>query len=308
MFKGIYSAASGMIAAERVQEILSHNLANAQTPGFKQDRAAVRSFPEMLLQRLEASPSSRAGRSQPGRGGRLETPIGTLHTGVYMQESIPRFGQGPLQETGRALDVAIVDQYLPPNPETGRRGHLFFAVQAGDGEIRYTRNGQFVLDQDGYLVTPEGYYVLDETLNPIYAGHDRLVISEDGRVLLDPQAAGGAPADVNPEPRLWLGYTEHPERLIRERHGLWRWPGGEGEEPFAEPQLAANVPFLTDPANPGGIPFALKQGFLEQSNVDVTQTMTQMLMHYRLYEANQKVLQTYDRNMELAANQIGKLY
>ncbi|MDQ0339442.1 flagellar basal-body rod protein FlgG [Caldalkalibacillus uzonensis] len=316
MFKGVYTAASGMISAERVQEMLSHNLANAQTPGYKQDRTAIRAFPEMLMQRIQAQQGTGlSGGSARGMGtvgaGRSLTPIGTLHTGVYAQEGVPQFSQGPIQETGRTLDVAIIDQSLPANPETGRQGQLFFAVQVGDdGEIRYTRNGQFAIDAEGYLVTPEGYYVLDEALNPIYTGNDLFVVTEDGHILLDPQVLATGPAGVNPEPRLWLGYTEQPHHLVREGHGLWRWAGaaGEADEPFAEPQLIDAVPFLNAAQNGGNVTFRVQQGFIEQSNVDVSQTMTQMLMQYRLYEANQRVLQTYDRSMELAANQIGKLY
>lgn len=310
MFRGVYQAASGMLAAQRYQEILTNNLTNAQTPGYKQDQTVLHSFPEILMYRIKAQ----ASRSSTGATGGIQrsaaySPVGTLHTGVFAQEAVPNFRQGPLTETGRSLDVAIVDQTLPPNPDTGREGTLFFAVQAPSGEIRYLRNGQFALDEEGYLTTADGYYVLDENLNPLYVGNDQFTVTTDGYILLDEQALPEAPPGVLPQVRIWLGYTEEPEHLIREGHGLWRWaPDGPVEGPYGEPVLAYGLPVLDDPANPGSVPFQLRQGFIEQSNVDVGQTMANMIIQLRLYEANQRVLQAYDRSMELAANQIGRLY
>lgn len=305
MFRGVYTATAGMLAAQRYQEVLSHNLSNAQTPGFKQDQTILKTFPEMLLYRLYGERGPSRGSTVPA--GRLLPPrVGSLATGVYAQEGIPNFSQGPVVETGRALDLAIVDDTLPVNPDTGAKGTLFFAVQVGD-EIRYMRNGQLALDQDGYLTTAEGYYVLDENLNPIYVGNEQFQVTPDGFVILDELALEEAPAGVPVQTRLWLGYTEQPQHLVREGNSLWRWaPDGEGEAPFGEPELVYGLP-LFGLADVNGT-FAVRQGYLEQSNVDLGQTMTQMLMQYRLYEANQRVLQAYDRSMELAANQIGRLF
>lgn len=303
MFRGVYTATAGMLAAQRYQEVLSNNLANAQTPGYKQDQTILKTFPEMLLFRLYGPKGSRGGNASAGRS--LPPTIGYLATGVYAQEGIPNFSQGPVVETGRSLDLAIVDDTLPVNPDTGQKGTLFFAVQVGE-EIRYMRNGQLALDPEGYLTTAEGYYVLDEELNPIYVGNEQFQVTPDGFVILDEAALEEAPAGTPAQTRLWLGYTEQPQHLVREGNSLWRWaPDGEGEGPYGEPQLVYGLPLF----GPGGAngTFSLRQGYLEQSNVDLTQTMTQMLMQYRLYEANQRVLQAYDRTMDLAANQIGRL-
>jgi flagellar basal-body rod protein FlgG len=299
-----------MIAAQRYQDILSNNLSNAQTPGYKQDQTVLHAFNEMLLYRIRAFQHGQwkqAGGA--GSGGSQRTPIGFLHTGVFAHEAIPSFTQGPLVETGRTLDLAIVDETLPQNPDTGQKGTLFLAVRTDDGEIRYLRNGQFSLDPEGFLTTADGYYVLDEALNPIYVGNEQFSVTMDGYIHLDEAALADAPPGTPAQPRLWLGYTEHAHQLVREGNGLWRWAPDEAvDAPYGEPELVYGLPLFNDPDNPAGLPYQLRQGFIEQSNVDLSQTMTQMLMQYRLYEANQKVLQAYDRSMDLAANQIARLF
>ena len=68
-----------------------------------------------------------------------------------------------------------------------------------------------------------------------------------------------------------------------------------------------DVEFLNN-MEPGQLPFMIKQGFVEGSNVDAVQTMTEMLSTYRLYEANQRVLQAYDRSMEKLVNEVGRVF
>lgn len=302
MFRGVYSAASGMIAAERRQQMLTNRLANAETPGYKQDEQVLRAFPEMLIERIRDAQVNVQGK--PSFSG--STPIGTLYTGVYAQEAIPSFQQGDLQETGHPLHLAIVDQALPENPETEERGTLFFAVQTGEDEVRYTRNGRLMLNAEGTLVTSEGYPVLNEDLEPIQVGQGALQVLEDGTLILHPaDEAGGEELG-----RLWIGYTEQPERLVKEGNGVYRFVpenGADPEAPEGEPQYIGGIAFLNDPAVEGAPGYEIRQGFLERSNVDPTRTMSAMLTMYRLYEANQRVLQSYDRSMELAATQIGRL-
>jgi flagellar basal-body rod protein FlgF len=294
MFRGVYAATSGMVASGRKQEMLTNNLANAQTPGYKQDQTVLRSFPDILIQRIRDDQGFRVD-GKPSFPG--QTSLGVLHTGVYAQEGIPSFRQGDLRETGRFVDFALVDQTLPENPETGQIGNLFFAVQKSDGEIRYTRNGQFAVDPAGFLTTSEGHYVLNQNLERIEVGNENFNVQEDGRIL---RRVNG---EDLPDGRVWLGYTEQPQRLVKEGNGLFQFVGDEGQ-----PQDVATVAFLNDPANPNRFPYQIMQGFVESSNVDVTQTMTEMMSTYRLYEANQKVLQAYDRSIEKAVNEVGRVF
>ncbi|MEH7387119.1 flagellar hook-basal body protein [Bacillus sp. JJ1521] len=278
MLRGFYSAAAGMLAQQRRTEMLSNNIANANTPGYKVDQGSLRAFPEMLMQRLEGV------QSPAKNGGNLRTAstIGGLNTGVYMQEMIPLFKQGDIRETGLATDVALVNGNLPINAETNKPGSLFFTVQNANGDVRYTRNGNFTVDPEGYLTTNEGFYVLDGNGNRIALENDQFDVAADGILLVNGQTGS----------RLGIAFSENPLNLIKEGNGLYRTNDG------AELPNAAVNPEVS---------YTLKQGFLEGSNVDVTQAMTEMMTAYRTFEANQKVLQAYDKSMDKAVNEIGRL-
>ncbi|MEK4027736.1 flagellar hook-basal body protein [Pseudobacillus sp. FSL P4-0506] len=277
MFRGFYTAASGMIAQQRRTEMLSNNMSNANTPGYKADRSSLRAFPEMLLQRIDQG-------SVPIQK-QLNLPfhqqIGSLNTGVYMQETMPDFSQGDLRETGLKTDVALLDVNVPVNEDTGQRGMTFFKIQGQDGVQRYTRNGNFTLDNAGFLTTAGGHYVLDPAGNRIQLNSDNIMIDENGQITEE-----GAPVG-----RIGLAFAENPNLLIKEGNGLLRLENG------TLPEVDAR----------NDVQFRMQQGFLEGSNIDTARTMTDMMSAYRTFEANQKVLAAYDRSMEKAANEIGRV-
>ncbi|KAA0548566.1 flagellar hook-basal body protein [Bacillus sp. BGMRC 2118] len=277
MLRGFYTAASGMLTQQRITEMHTNNMANANTPGFKADQASVRAFPELLLQRIHNP-------GVPNTGNTLSSgrTIGSLNTGSYMQEAIPRFMQGDLQDTGRKTDIALLEQNVPIDPQTGQKSALFFTVQDANGDIRYTRNGNFSIDGQGFLTTNEGYYVLGQNGQPISIESGDFQLSEDGTVLENGQAVG----------RINIAIAGDPNSLIKEGNGLFRSENGQ---------------VLPSALNNGAAIFSLKQGFIERSNVDTAQTMTQMLSAFRAFEANQKVLQAYDKSLEKTVNEIGRL-
>lgn len=284
MFRGLYTATSGMMAHNRKQQILTNNLANANTPGFKQDQTVIRAFPDQLIRAMQMGPEDQNGiKVPPG-----QPFIGTLHTGVYAQEGVTSFTQGPLKETGNPTDISLLDEALPLNPETQAKGTLVFAVALDNNQIRYTKNGQFTINEDGFLTTSEGYPILNQDMQPIEVNSNEFKVLEDGQVV-QPNGLNNA--------RLWVGYTEETGQFVKEGHGLLRWEGN----PEVGPQFVDNVDFLN---NTGSF---VKQGFIEQSNVDVTQTMTEMMTTYRGFESNQKVIQAYDRSMEKTVNEIGRI-
>lgn len=276
MFKGFYTAAAGMVAQQRRTEMLTNNMANANTPGYKADQSSLRSFPELLLNRMnyETIPVDNK------LTWKAYTPIGSLQTGVYVQETNPLFSQGDLRQTDLKTDIALLNGNLPVNPNTGLPGSLFFTVQNGDGQLRYTRNGNFTLDGKGFLTTPSGNYVLDVNNQPIQLQSDQFVVTDNGAVL-----------ENNVEvARLGVAYSNDPSgQLVKEGDGLFR----------ANRALAN--------AYNANVGFALKQGYIERSNVDEGQTMTEMLATYRSFEANQKVLQAYDQSMNKAVNEVGRI-
>ncbi|MGM0830717.1 MAG: flagellar hook-basal body protein [Bacillota bacterium] len=278
MFRGFYTVASGMLSQQRKTEMLTNNMSNANTPGYKADRASMRAFPEMLMERMDStSIPTENPLSLP-----FNQKVGALNTGVYMQETIPSFLQGDLQETGRSLDIALLDVSMPTNEETGSMGSVFLAVEGADGIPRYTRNGNLTVNGNGFLTTNSGFYILDENGERIQLDSDQFSVGEKGQILVDENVVA----------TLGVGYSENPNRLVKQGDGLF---ATEGNVPLPDAYEEANVSFTT------------KQGFLERSNVDASRTMTDMLSAYRAFEANQKVLQAYDRSMEKAANEIGRV-
>src|SRR5690625_3306964 len=248
MLRGFYTAASEMIAQQRHQETLSNNIANANTPGYKADQDTLRAFPELLMQQMGGS-SPRT----PMMGSfhtTMRQPIGSLHTGVYVQETIPNNEQGDLKETRITTDVALVNGVLPDEA-----GNVFFTVQNEAGEVRYTRNGNFTVDGEGALVTNQGYYVLDQDGNPIQTNGMEFLVSREGLLQVDGQ---NIPIGV--------AYTENANEMEKEGNGLYNGEAG---------------------AVPADATFTVHQGMLEQSNVDSLQAMTQMMDAYRMFETNQ---------------------
>ncbi|GAB4073182.1 flagellar hook-basal body complex protein FlhO [Barrientosiimonas marina] len=266
MLRGFYTAASGMIAQQRQQEALSNNITNAQTPGYKADQPAMRAFPEMLMQQM----GNKQVPTEEGLNLSEQKPIGSMHTGVYTQETIPDQSQGDLRNTGTSTDLALVNGELPDDT-----GGVFFTVQNAEGEERYTRNGSFTVDNDGFLATSQGYRVLDEAGNPVQTDNKDFTV--DG--------AGNLQTDDETTP-LGIAYTDDVAAMVK-----------EGNDVFAGDTEAA----------PAGAGYTVKQGSLEQSNTDPAQSMTQMMEGYRLFETNQRVLKAYDQSMGKAVSEIARL-
>ncbi|MBP3953187.1 flagellar hook-basal body protein [Bacillus suaedae] len=272
MLRGMYGAAAGMIAQQQRQEMLTNNLANANTPGYKADQASLRAFPNMLLHAMDT-------KGAPGGQASL---IGEISTGVYLQERMPNFRQGDLMETGNATDIALLQGVMPPN-ENGTPSALFYTMQDEAGELRYSRNGNFAIDGEGFLTSAQGHYVLSTAGERIQVGNDGFRVNENGVVFNDQDQQAG---QIN------VVFAQDPLQLVKEGNGLLRFTG-EGDLPTA--------------VGNGEVGFKLQQRFLERSNVDASQTMTEMMSAYRSFEANQKILQAYDQSMEKAVNEIGRI-
>ncbi|WP_217586428.1 flagellar hook-basal body protein [Lentibacillus saliphilus] len=266
MLRGFHTVASGMYAQQRRQETLANNITNAQTPGYKADDAALRAFPEMLTYHMgsQTLPTTRQFKLP------IQQPIGSFNTGVYVQETIPNHQQGDIRETNLSTDLALVNGTL-----LDETGSLFFTVQNEAGDVRYTRNGNFTVDQAGFLTTSEGYYVLDNNGNSIQTGGMDFSVSENGVL-----EANGIAA------QLGVAYAANVNELVKEGNDLFQGDAGEV---------------------PAGTTFSIQQGALERSNVDSLQMMTEMMESYRLFETNQRVLKAYDESMGKAVSDIGRI-
>ena len=278
MLRGFYTAASGMLTQQRRTEMLTNNISNANTTGYKADQTSVRSFPELLLGNMQSNKIPTDNKL----GIPKMSQVGSLSTGVYVQEANPLFTQGTLEETELNTDIALADENLPIIEETGKKGSVLFTIQDNEGQLCYTRDGSFTLDGQGYLTTPKGYYVLDENNERIQLESDRFTVTDNGAILEgNIQTA-----------RLGIGYSDNPSnQLEKDGEGLYRTIDNALPSAYAAEDLD----------------FSTKQGFLEGSNVDQSRTMTEMMSAYRSFEANQKVLQAYDKSLDKAVNEVGKL-
>jgi flagellar basal-body rod protein FlgF len=152
MLRSLYIASTGMLAQREKMDIVTNNIVNVDTTGYKKDTLISKSFKDMMIQSMNG------------------TDIGNLNTGIHVDDVVTSFDQGVLEQTDRLSDVAL-------------EGDGFFVVNTQDG-IRYTRDGAFAVTSNGYLVNSEGNYVQGTNGN-IYVGSGDFAIDEQGNVSVD---------------------------------------------------------------------------------------------------------------------------
>lgn len=259
MIRALYSAATGMNAQETNIDVISNNIANVNTTGYKKSRA---DFQDLIYQYLvePGAPTSASTKNPSG----IQVGLGVKTAAVQKV-----FAQGDLSSTNNPLDVAI-------------EGDGFFQIQLPDGSTAYTRSGAFRLDENGALVTSEGYQVDPGITIP----PDALAITfgEDGTV----------------------GVRLPGTATISEVGQVTavRFPNNAG--------LRAIGRNLYQETDSSGTPVTgifsesgvgrLNQGFLESSNVSVVEQVVNMITAQRAYEASSKGIQTADDMLSQAIN------
>ncbi|WP_442602581.1 flagellar hook-basal body protein [Paenibacillus sp. KN14-4R] len=300
MLRGLYTAAGGMITQQRKHDTVTNNIANINTPGFKQGISLARSFPEALVTAMGTDASA---------SGRPNGQIGRLTTGIFAEENVSIYGQGDLQETNNTYDFALRSNIQVPGMRFDATGkslddngtvtfqpHAFFTMVNENGERRYSLNGKFTVNEAGELINSNGNRLIDQAGAPIVlkdANDEPLrdfKVTDKG-IFVDKE--GQPLADANGDPlKLMITKAENPNLLLREGNGLYA---------IRSEDEATLTPLLdTDAAE-------VRQGYIERSNVDPTQSMVDMMTAQRAYEANQKVIQFYDRSLEKAVNEIGRI-
>lgn len=248
MIKGMYTAASSMLTQQRNMNLISNNLANASTSAYKKDEGIQESFPEIMISLLEK--------------GKQPEEIGSLGTGVRLQETFTDHTQGSLIHTENKLDLAL-------------EGDGFFVVQTPAG-LRYTRNGNFALSENGQIVTKQGYPLIGED-GPLQTipGRD-IRIDENGQLYFD-ELQGG---------RILVVEFPDTNQLTKIGDNLYTSELDPEQE------------------NMG---FQVKQGYLENSNVNLVNEMVKMIETSRYYDLNQKVITAYDGTLDKVVNSVARL-
>lgn len=244
MDRGVYAAASGGLLQARRLQLVANNLANVSTVGFKAERLVSRQqeFADTLA-------SSIASNAPHAKGDQQRVP------GVVDIDSVTDFSPGPVTTTGNPLNVALNNK------------NQFFVVNTPDGE-RYTRAGNFTLNAQGTLVTPDGQPVLGEGGPITIQGGSNATISGNGTVSLNGASVG----------RLRVVEIADLNQLERADGTRFSLKGGQ-----ASP-VAANV-----------IPQSV-----EMPNVEVVPCMIDMISSQRSFEGYTKTLQTMDELTNLA--------
>ncbi len=194
MWRGLYTAAAGMITESKRTDVIANNLANSDTAGFKRDVAVTSEFEPMFIKRLYDHDDKADITAIHGFhvGDGAKPRVGTLGTGSYVDEVAMDASQGNLQTTGNPLDVAIA-------------GEGYFAVQTQDG-VRYTRDGAFFKDADGVLRNTKGLAVLNQQGGVIRIPQQatRIGFGAQGQVYADNQQIGQLQVVAFDDPRAVL--------------------------------------------------------------------------------------------------------
>ena len=257
MVKGLYTAYTGLINEQNRMDVLTNNLANASTVGFKKEGATSQAFNDVLAFKIKDTTDPLAAR-----------PLGAMSMGVKIGETYTDFSQGSMRGTENTYDLAI-------------SGTGFFAVEftnkGGETSTKYTRDGSFMLNREGYLVTKDGDYVLG---------------SNNNRIRLDPNQS----SLIDQQGNIWqnnalvatVGVTDFEDYNYLEHYGENYYQPVEGAT-----MIEADAKVF--------------EGYLEASNVQVVSEMVELISATRTYESNQKVIQTIDETLDKAVNQLGKV-
>ncbi len=255
MMRSLWTAATGMVAMQTQIDTLSNNLANVNTVGFKKSRAE---FEDLMYQTLQIAGTLNEGGNRIPTG--LQVGMGVRPVTVHKY-----FSQGDFQNTGNPLDIAI-------------EGDGFFLVDY-NGQEAYTRAGSFKLNNDGIVVTANGY-----ALQPEFAVPEdtvNLVVTPNGRMsALDKQGNELAGADLQ------IYRFINPAGL-----------NAVGRNLYFETQASGAATAGT----PGDDNFGtLAQGFLEGSNVELVDEMVGLIVGQRAFEINSKAITTADGMLQTA--------
>ncbi|WP_417544504.1 flagellar basal-body rod protein FlgG [Marinobacter sp.] len=262
MHPALWVSKTGLSAQDTNMSTISNNLANVNTTGFKRDRAV---FQDLLYQ-INRQPGGLNTQNS-------ELPSGLqLGTGVRVVGTAKQFSQGNLQVTEQPLDLAV-------------NGRGFLQIELPDGQTAYTRDGQFQLNADGDVVTPDGY-ALQPNIN-VPENATNVTIGKDGTVsaITDDQSA---PVNLG---QITLVDFINPQGLQAIGNNLFKETNASGDPAEGEPGLAGLG--------------SLEQGMVESSNVQVVEELVNMITTQRAYEMNSKVVSTTDQMLQFITNNIG---
>lgn len=260
MVRALYTAWTGLRNEEKRMDVVTNNMANANTTGYKKVDVTSQSFDRQLAVKIDDETI----------GLNLKQGIGGVNLGVKIGETYYDMTQGNFRQTEDPYNLAL-------------SGNGFFTIsttdKSGTEHTRYTRDGDFTVTKDGFLVTKDGDFVLAE-------GGNRIQIPNANLVKVSVNTLGEIYSDNTYVARLQLVDFESYEAL-----------SSYGENMY-EPVDGAVIQAADA---------TVQQGYLEMSNVNMVTEMVDMIAITRAYETNQKMVQTIDKALDKAVNEIGRV-
>ena len=244
MINGFYDAAGGMVTQFNRLNVISNNLANVNTPGFKQDDVIIGEYERIFSTKRDILPLENNTKEAAKFLNR------NLNKVPIIVEEYTNYSIGNLQKTSNPLDIAL------------KQKNSFFVIEFNVQKL--TRAGNFSLDANGYLVTKDGYKVLDTNNNPIQIplNATKIVIDNDANIYADNEKIA----------TLKIVSIDNLNTLQKVGNTMWKFNPNRAKITTKNTTL---------------------QGFLEKSNVNPIKEMTQLIQTNRLVEEYQKVMTTF---------------
>lgn len=249
MLSGLYTAVSAMLDLQTSQTVITNNMANVNTTGFKSEKVINKTFDDVMVQNNDNYVN----------GMPTNQKLGVLNPGVKIDEISTDYGQGTIVQTENETDFAL-------------NGRGFFTVRDQQGNIAYTRDGSFNVNQQGYLVTSSGAQVLNSNNQPIYIGGSKITVDSSNNIVL----SSGVVQKFN------IVDFDNYDNLQKAGENLYTGEGARATNDYKVQNMAK-----------------------ESSNVDIIQSTADLMANLRAFEANQKVVQTMDSILGKMASEIG---
>ncbi|WP_297416907.1 flagellar hook-basal body complex protein [Clostridium sp.] len=256
MIRGLYTSVSGLIALQNEQEVVTNNIANVNNIGYKKRDLTKSSFEDVMISNRQNLLGNEYVRNN----------IGTLNLGVKVNDVDTVFTQGSFKETDNMTDFAI-------------DGRGFFVAQDGNKEV-YTRDGNFKVNAQGYLITNDGSQVLGVNnttgaREPIYIGNSKFTLDGENNINIE-----------------GVGITDKLLTADFQNYNSMK--------PLGDNYITDQNPIYNATVN-------VKQNFLESSNVDPSAELVKLMEIKRQFETNQKFVKLQDDTLQKAANDIGRV-
>ena len=257
MIRSMYSGISGMVNHQTRMDVVSNNIANVNTTGFKACRT---SFKDALYMAVNSS-GQEQGSFQVG-------------TGIGVSGISNDFAQGDLEPTGRVLDLAV-------------SGRGFFGVkgdnESGDGQVKYTRDGTFLVDSDGYLVNSMGMRIVgvdnEDGIKVETEYLEDIQIDEEGRIFIF--------EEEDPIDQIQLFDFSNLSGLTKVGSNLYMENNSTGEN-------ITKYDAIEEESEDFERFGTINSGYIEMSNINLAKEMTNLITTHRGYQANTKVFSTAD--------------